>query len=144
MRASYGLKPSAKPQVYVKCKTAETAAVCKELVPEIAKLANAEQVTILDAAASDPADTGMRPVNDIVDGYILLKGMVDVAKEVAALEKKKKDHQKSLETLEAKMAKPQYNKTPAEVQEQNTKKLATLQEELKGFDKAIENFKKLL
>lgn len=144
MFASYGFKPSAKPTVYVRCKTADSHAVCTELLPEITKLANCEVAHVINEAAPAPADSGMRPVNDFMDGFVVLKGMIDVAKEISALEKKKAAHLKALETLEAKMAVPTYSKTPAAVQEQNTKKLATLKEELVGFDKAMEGMKKLL
>ncbi|KAG7277920.1 hypothetical protein CRUP_004699 [Coryphaenoides rupestris] len=76
---------------------------------------------------------------------LVLKGLIDVEKEVAKLTAKQGELEKQMEKLTQKTAKHDYKeKVPAKVQEQDAEKLRQSQTELEKVKEAIDNFKKMI
>jgi valyl-tRNA synthetase len=84
-------------------------------------------------------------INESVSVYLMLKGVVDPAAEIAKLEKKSAQTAKQIADLQKKMEMPGYEtKVPENVRADNTEKLAKLEAEVATTAAAMEDFKKLI
>jgi len=139
LRASYNLAPSIKVCAYVRTRNAESEKILKAQSEHIQTLINAQFVLFL-SNEQPPKGCALNIVNEFVDIFVLLKGIVDVKVEVAKLEKKKIAVEKSREGLQKRMASTDYEtKVPQTVKEENTAKLTALNLEIDSFNKAIES-----
>jgi len=168
LRASYNLAPSIKVHAYVGTRNNESDDVLKVQREHIQTLINAQFVQFIKfykggeyipGGGRAPkggiyynasADTfyekiegaALNIVNEFVEIFVILKGIVDVKVEVAKLEKKKIAVEKSRDGLQKRMISPDYEaKVPQTVKEENTAKLTALNLEIDSFNKAIESLK---
>lgn len=88
-----------------------------------------------------PEGCVMRPVNDSCNNLLMIKGFVDVKKELGQLEKKATQLLKQKESLLKKMEAPMYEeKVPEKVREQNSSKVDSYTQELEAIEKAMKQF----
>jgi valyl-tRNA synthetase len=144
VRAEYGLVNSVRPQFFIKCADADVKAIIEEQLVDFDTLAKAgESKCLLDE--EPPKGCAMHSVNDKVQIYVLLAGLVDFANEISKLEKKLTKIQPSIDSLQNKMAKDDYaTKVPETVREAEAAKMEALTKEKEGIESAIAGFKRLL
>jgi len=99
-------------------------------------------LNIIAGADADPTGCIKNYINDKLS--IFLKAGDLAAKELIRLEKKRKELQKAVESLEKKMSMKDYeNKVPEKVRKENTAKMEALTSELAENLKSEEELKKI-
>lgn len=142
MKASYNLTNKQKPDVYVTATSAEVAAIAANHALIIETLAVTGTVTALTSDKDVPAGCGVTVVNSDVAVHMMLKGLIDVDKEVAKLNKNLDVLKKSLETLEKKMNLPTYTtKVPEAVRIADKEKSDSLNSQIKQIAEGVEKLK---
>ncbi|KAG7394081.1 hypothetical protein PHYBOEH_005841, partial [Phytophthora boehmeriae] len=141
VRAEYGLANSVRPQFFIKCSDDEVKAVMEAQLDDFSTLAKAgDSKCIVNEEA--PQGCAMHSVNDKVQIFVLLAGLVDFANEISKLEKKLTKIAPSLASLEKKMGRDDYTtKVPENVREADAAKKEALQTEEAGIHRAIAEFK---
>lgn len=144
VRAEYGLVNSVRPQFFVKCADNEVKTTMEAQLDDFGTLSKAgESKCLVDE--EPPKGCAMHSVNDKIQIYVLLAGLVDFANEISKLEKKLTKIQPSIDNLVKKMEKEDYvTKVPENVRETETAKLEALQKEKEGIQNAIVGFQRLL
>lgn len=143
MRDSYGLKPSQRPVLYVRGRSAEVCAVMTRQKDNVVALAKTGELNVVAQDGEVEKGCGMRPVGDSAEVHLVLKGMVDLDAEIAKLEKSIASKTAELAKLKATMSAASWDKVPANVKEQTTSKHASVEVELTSLSAALETFKEL-
>tara|TARA_B100000131_G_scaffold40488_1_gene36589 strand:- start:1927 stop:5157 length:3231 start_codon:yes stop_codon:yes gene_type:complete len=145
LKSNYNLPPKARPEVFYSAKTEESN-VAMKIDPEgLTSLAGVGAMKQLAEGESAPPGCAVSIVNESVTVYILLKGVVDAATEIAKLDKKLAALRKTNETLQKKTQEDGYeDKVPEKVRNENTEKLAKQAEEIKSIETARADFEALL
>jgi len=141
MRAEVNVPPGRKSEVILLA-AAEWQEVLAANAQYIRTLAAAEPVTVLPPAAAKP-ENAMAAVVSGVEVYLPLKGLIDVEKETARLNKEREGLEKELARVGGKLANESFvTKAPAEVIEKERakereyrEKLAAISERLAYLDK---------
>eukprot|EP00243_Klebsormidium_subtile_P010305 TRINITY_DN5463_c0_g6_i1.p1 TRINITY_DN5463_c0_g6~~TRINITY_DN5463_c0_g6_i1.p1 ORF type:complete len:340 (+),score=108.86 TRINITY_DN5463_c0_g6_i1:155-1021(+) len=145
LREKFKLEPKAKPALVFVCKTEDAQKTLQLGAQDVRTLASASDVQVLGASGTPPAGAAVDIVDENIQAYLVLEGLVDAAKEIAKLAKRSEEINKQLETLAKKMAAPGYQeKVPANVRELDASKGDKLREELDTIAIARQNFEKLL
>ncbi|CEG49049.1 valine-trna partial [Plasmopara halstedii] len=144
VRAEYGLTNSVRPTFFIKCSDKDISAVIESQLDDFNTLAKAgESKCIVDEEA--PQGCAMHSVNDKVQIFVLLAGLVDFANEITKLSKKLAKIAPSLDSLSKKMSRDDYKiKVPEDVQNADGVKKVALETEVAGIERAISEFKRLL
>ena len=130
VRARYGVPPSAKAPVTVRC-PAELAAKLERWVQHIAHMSGADTVTI-DPGADKPKDAAVAVAGKV---ELLIHGIVDVEKEKAKLQKELGKLVGQITGLEKKLGNEGFvAKAPAEVVEKSRMQLQDLIEQRQRID----------
>ncbi|XP_026488182.2 valine--tRNA ligase [Vanessa tameamea] len=109
----------------------------RELFKKVQSLANSE-------LSDDPPPTGcsILTVSDKIEVHLVLKGLIDPAKEITKLEKKKDTLTQTINKLQQAIGADDYiTKVPPEVQKANSEKLTQSQGEMERLQAAIETLK---
>ena len=107
---------------------------------EMETLLTASQVSILDLSGTVPDGCTMQTTGEH-QVHVMVKGLIDVAKEVKKLEKKAKALRKEIAGLDEDIASPNFSKAPEDVQQRSRDKLTVKKTELEEVERAIENVK---
>lgn len=144
LRAEYDLAKSVRPQFFIKCSDNSVKAVLEAQLDDFTTLAKAgESKCLVDEEA--PQGCAMHSVNDKVQLFVLLAGLVDFANEISKLEKKLMKIVPSRASLTKKMSREDYEtKVPQTVREADAAKKVALETEEAGLHRAIAEFKRLL
>jgi valyl-tRNA synthetase len=86
----YGLTNKQKTEVYVTCATSGAAKTVQDGALYIETLTSSASVTVVEASAV-PDGCSVSVVNELVSGFILLKGILNPAEELKKLEKRQKE-----------------------------------------------------
>lgn len=142
MRADYQLVKT-KTDLYLRCSDDETAAIMTKFSDLILTLASGEEVKVI-MSDLPPEGCAMSTVSAKCEIHMMLKGLIDVEKEITKLEDKKKRLESTAKKLEEAAAKPDYEaKVPQEVRESNAQKLEETQTEIEKLANAVETLMKL-
>lgn len=137
IRADYMLVPKMKIEVYLRCSDDGVVSTLKTYEGLIATLANTSVVHFLREEAP-PAGCAMLTVSALCEAHVMLKGVINVEKEVAKLDAKKDTLTKQLKKLQDAAAVPTYlTKVPEDVRNQNTEKMSQLSAEVERLEKAL-------
>lgn len=137
IRADYMLVPKMKVDVYLRCSDEMTVTTLKTFENLIAILANASAVHFLQSE-KPPAGCAMLTVSAHCEAHILLKGFIDVDKEVAKLEAKKESLGTQLKKLiEAAAVHGYETKVPDDVRAQKAEKMTELSVEIDRLTTAL-------
>jgi len=145
LRAAYNLQPKAKAELFVVTRGDVATDAAKRFAEGIATLAGCGRVDVLGPDDEVPPGCGVTVINESVSVYLMLKGVVDPAAEIAKLEKKSSQTKKSIAALQKQMEMPGYEeKVPENVRADNAEKLSKLEAEVASTAAAMEDFKKLI
>ncbi|MBQ1867619.1 valine--tRNA ligase [Selenomonas sp.] len=143
MRAEVGAAPSKKSEVILNFKDESLRAVFAENTGYLDKLASSEPVTILPAGADAP-ENAMAGVVNGVEIYLPLKGLIDVEKETARLNKELEKLEKEIKRLTGKLSNEGFlSKAPEQVVAGEKEKLAGYEEKKKSVESRIQDLAKL-
>ena len=143
MRAEVGAAPSKKSELILSVADEALRAVFTENQAYLDKLASSEPVTILPAGAGKP-ENAMAGVVSGVEIYLPLKGLIDVEKETARLQKEQEKLEKEIKRLNGKLSNEGFlSKAPEQVVAAEKEKLAGYQEKLKAVEGRIADLAKL-
>uniref|UniRef100_A0A665VV08 Valine--tRNA ligase n=1 Tax=Echeneis naucrates TaxID=173247 RepID=A0A665VV08_ECHNA len=144
LRADYNLTKT-RADCYLQCIDSATVSLVQKYSLQIQTLSYSQAIIPLTANQPVPEGCAVAIASDRCTVNLMLKGLIDVEKEVAKLMTKKGDLEKQMEKLREKMAKNDYKeKVPVKVQEQDAEKLRQSQTELEKVKEAMENFRKMI
>ncbi|CAG6014988.1 unnamed protein product [Menidia menidia] len=144
LRADYNLTKT-RADCYLQCIDAATVSLVQKYNLQIQTLSYSQAVIPLTAGQLVPEGCAVAIASDRCTVNLMLKGLIDVDKEVTKLMTKKGDLEKQMEKLSQKMTKNDYReKVPVKVQEQDAEKLRQSQTELEKVKEAIDNFRKMM
>lgn len=144
LRADYNLTKT-RADCYLQCIDSATVSLVQRYSLQIQTLSYSQAVIPLTANQPVPDGCAVAIASDRCTVNLMLKGLIDIEKEVAKLMTKKGDVEKQMEKLKEKMAKSDYKeKVPVKVQEQDAEKLRQSQTELEKVKEAIDNFMKMM
>ncbi|XP_076436841.1 valine--tRNA ligase-like [Babylonia areolata] len=137
IRADYMLLPKMKIEVYLRCDDQTVVGSLKTYEGLISTLANTATVHFLCQVAP-PAGCAMLTVSAHCEAHVMLKGVINVEKEVGKLQTKKETLNKQLKKLQDAAATPTYlTKVPEDVRTQNSEKMNQLSGEVERLEKAL-------
>ena len=145
LRSAYNLPPKAKPELHVVARGERATTAVTRFADAVKTLASAGSVAVLGPDDAIPAGCGVTVIDESVTLYLLLKGQVDPAAEIAKLTKRVAATEKQAADLEKKMAMEGYEeKVPENVRAENADKMEKLRAEVASTKAAIEDFKGLM
>nr|XP_020466527.1 valine--tRNA ligase [Monopterus albus] len=143
LRADYNLTKT-RADCYLQCIDSATVSVVQKYSLQIQTLSSSQAIIPLTAGQPVPEGCAVAIASDRCTVNLMLKGLIDVEKEVAKLMTKKSDLEKQMDKMREKMTKNDYKeKVPVKVQEQDAEKLRQSQTELEKVKEAMENFRKM-
>ncbi|XP_077317271.1 valine--tRNA ligase isoform X2 [Lithobates pipiens] len=144
LRADYNLTKT-KADCYVRCEDADTRAVVAAYTSYITVLSSSRSLIILQPADPAPEGSAVNTASDKATVYLILKGLIDVEKEVAKLQVKKTELSRQLEKLQERVSGADYrNKVPTAVQQQDADKMKQLETENQKVVEALSSFQKMM
>ena len=143
LRAEVGAAPGKKSEVILNFTDETLRPVFESHKGYLVALAAAEPVTLLAAGAGKP-ENAMAGVVGGVEIYLPLKGLIDVEKETARLQKELDKLEKEIGRLSGKLSNEGFlKKAPAQVVEGERTKLAGSEEKMKSLEARLADLKKL-
>uniref|UniRef100_A0A131XVK0 Valine--tRNA ligase n=1 Tax=Ixodes ricinus TaxID=34613 RepID=A0A131XVK0_IXORI len=140
LRADYNLTKN-KVHLYAKC-SGSGREIISSLGGVIAALTCSSEVELLEDGAAVPAGCAMTTISDSCQAYLMLKGVVDPAKEIERMQQKEEKLQAQLTKLRAAMAASDYStKVPPAVQAANDEKVQQVEGELARIVESISTLK---
>uniref|UniRef100_A0A8B9KKM6 Valine--tRNA ligase n=1 Tax=Astyanax mexicanus TaxID=7994 RepID=A0A8B9KKM6_ASTMX len=145
LRADYNLTKT-RADCYLQCIDSATVSLVEKYSLQIQTLSYSQAVHPVSGGDSAiPEGCAVAIASDKCSVHLMLKGLIDLEKEVAKLTTKQGELEKQMEKLEEKMKKSDYReKVPAKVQELDAEKLRQSQTELQKVKEAIENFRRMM
>eukprot|EP00889_Picochlorum_renovo_P001758 jgi/Picre1/28788/NNA_004185.t1 len=145
LRSDYGLTKE-KPEMFVSVSDASIREFLKTVTLEVATLTSSASVKILASGEEEPpSGCGVAVVDDKTTLHLVLAGVLDAAKEIEKLEKKKENNIEKIEALKKRISSETYvDKTPETVKQADQEKLEKLGNELDSIIRHIDDFKALL
>lgn len=145
LRSDYGLTKE-KPEMFVSVSDASIREFLKTVTLEVATLTSSASVKILASGEEEPpSGCGVAVVDDKTTLHLVLAGVLDAAKEIEKLEKKKENNIEKIEALKKRISSETYvDKTPENVKQADQEKLEKLENELDSIIRHIDDFKALL
>ncbi|XP_072317796.1 valine--tRNA ligase [Eucyclogobius newberryi] len=144
LRADYNLTKT-RADCFLQCIDSSTVALVEKYSLQIQTLSYSREVVPVAAAQPVPDGCAVAIASDRCTVNLVLKGLIDVEKEVAKLMTKKAELEKQMEKVNEKMAKSDYgDKVPLKVREQDAEKLRQSRAELEKVKEAVDNFRKMM
>ncbi|XP_029307563.1 valine--tRNA ligase [Cottoperca gobio] len=144
LRADYNLTRT-RADCFLQCTDSATVSLVQKYSLQIQTLSYSQAVVPLTDNQPVPGGCAVAIASDRCTVNLMLKGLIDVEKEVAKLMTKKGDLEKQMEKLSEKIAKSDYKeKVPVKVQELDAEKLRQSQTELEKVKEAMDNFRKMM
>ncbi|KAK9877874.1 hypothetical protein WA026_020100 [Henosepilachna vigintioctopunctata] len=138
-RSDYTLTNKTKTEAYVKCSDTMVSEVISKYNTPLCTLSFCSKISTVDKA---PGGCAVITFSDKCEVYLLLKGLIEPAKEINKIEKKIKFLQGTQSSLTKVMNAPNYStKVPSEIQENNTEKLLQTVVELTRLETALHDLK---
>jgi len=134
-RADYNIPNKTKTQLFLKVFCPDTSSTVKKFTSTVATLAYSKQVEVVD---SPPSGCAIVTVNDKITAHLVLKGLVDPAKEIEKLTKKRALLQQTMEKLLKAVKVPDYlTKVPEDVRKANQEKIEQSEVEIARLGDAM-------
>uniref|UniRef100_A0A9J8A9M6 Valine--tRNA ligase n=1 Tax=Cyprinus carpio carpio TaxID=630221 RepID=A0A9J8A9M6_CYPCA len=145
LRADYNLTKT-RADCYLQCIDSDTAALVQTYSLQIQTLSYSQAIyPVVGGDSTIPQGCAVAIASDKCTVHLMLKGLIDLEKEVTKLTAKKGELEKQMEKMMEKTAKNDYKeKVPVKVQEADAEKLRQNETELQKVKEAIENFRKMM
>uniref|UniRef100_A0A8C2KMU6 Valine--tRNA ligase n=1 Tax=Cyprinus carpio TaxID=7962 RepID=A0A8C2KMU6_CYPCA len=145
LRADYNLTKT-RADCYLQCIDPDTAALVQTYSLQIQTLSYSQAIyPVVGGDSTIPQGCAVAIASDKCTVHLMLKGLIDLEKEVTKLTAKKGELEKQMEKMMEKTAKNDYKeKVPVKVQEADAEKLRQNETELQKVKEAIENFRKMM
>ncbi|XP_067941073.1 valine--tRNA ligase-like isoform X2 [Watersipora subatra] len=144
MKATYQLPNKTKVEAWFCCHDDAVKERLESLSGFLITMTNASKVEIITDRSLVPAGCAMTTVDHSVEAHLMLKGIIDIEKELTQLGLKVNQISERQTRLEEVMKKPDYTvKVPPSVQADNTKKAEELCKEKGRLEEAIEKLKSM-
>ncbi|XP_073703897.1 valine--tRNA ligase [Garra rufa] len=145
LRADYNLTKT-RADCYLQCIDADTAALVQTYSLQIQTLSYSQAIyPVVGGDSTIPQGCAVAIASDKCTVHLMLKGLIDLEKEVTKLAAKQGELEKQMEKVKEMMAKNDYKeKVPVKVQEADAEKLRQNETELQKVKEAIENFRKMM
>ncbi|XP_044258532.1 valine--tRNA ligase [Tribolium madens] len=138
-RSDYNLPNKTKTEAYLQCSDSATETTLTKFIPALQTLSYCSKIGVNEQA---PPGCAIITVSDKCQVNLLLKGLIEPAKEIAKIEKKLDFLQGTKNKLNQAMSAADYaTKVPPEVQQTNSEKLAQTIVEFERLQTAIEALK---
>lgn len=138
-RSDYNLQNKQKADAFIVSSDDFSKKVLGKFASDLATLAYCSKVEITDAP---PTGCAILPITGSCEVHLLLKGLIDPEKEIAKLQKKKEQLEKTVENTNKAISVPDYStKVPVEVQEANKEKIEQSESEIKRIIEAMATLK---
>eukprot|EP01023_Acetabularia_acetabulum_P059804 TRINITY_DN71900_c0_g1_i1.p1 TRINITY_DN71900_c0_g1~~TRINITY_DN71900_c0_g1_i1.p1 ORF type:complete len:275 (-),score=51.49 TRINITY_DN71900_c0_g1_i1:163-987(-) len=145
LKNDYGILNKDKPDLYVLCNNSTKSNMLNSSTQEIATMSNVGNVKICSDKKNIPSDCGVAVVDDVCTLYLMLRGILDPAKELVKLEKKLDASQKQKIQLENKIKDSGYQeKTPEELKIADNEKLGKVSAEIETIQQVMESMRHML
>ncbi|XP_054714307.1 valine--tRNA ligase-like [Uloborus diversus] len=139
MRADYNLPKNEKLDLFLKCDDEDTKVMLNGLCDIILTLTSSATVKI---TVEIPKGCAITTVSENCEAHLLLKGHIDISKEISRLEQKKEKLDSQVSKLRQATQVPDYeSKVPAAVRESHSEKISLTEGELNKVFQAIETLK---
>merc|ERR1719205_101094 len=144
LRADYKLTPKQHTEIFVKSPSSQIQKM-ENFKLMMQSLGNGSNLKFVNSDNNEnfPIGCGISVVNDQCEIGLMLKGIIDVNKEIEKLNKELQKTEMGVKSIEAKMAKDTYQKVPDKVKEKDIEKLNSSKIASEKLKEAIENFKKM-
>ncbi|KAK3912795.1 Valine--tRNA ligase [Frankliniella fusca] len=134
-RSDYSLLNKTKTEAFLHCSDADLEKSLHQYCEVIGTLSNCSSVTV---CSNPPQGCAIFTASDKCEVHLLLKGLIDPAKETEKLQKKQESLTQQVRKLEQSMVAPDYDsKVPAEVRLANSEKLAQSKGEIERLAAAM-------
>ncbi|KAG8552851.1 hypothetical protein GDO81_003110 [Engystomops pustulosus] len=144
LRADYNLTKT-KADCYVKCQDAETKSVIVAYTSYITVLSSTRSLIILEPADPTPEGSAVNTASDKATVFMVLKGLIDLEKELSKLQVKKAELSRQVEKLRERVGGADYrSKVPPAVQQQDSEKMKQFETEYQKVEEAISSFQKMV
>lgn len=138
-RSDYNLPNKTKTEIYIVSNDADTIAILKKYTSDLSTTAYCLPI---DFDVRPPPGCAILTVSGQCEVHLLLKGLIEVDKELLKLEKKKTQLDQTVTKLNQVMQADDYTiKVPVDVQQANTEKLQQSESEIEGIVAAMETLK---
>ncbi|XP_075042710.1 valine--tRNA ligase [Mixophyes fleayi] len=144
LRADYNLTKT-KADCYVKCHDDANQSVVAAYTPYITVLSSSGSLVILQPADPAPEWSAVNTAADKATVYLILKGLIDVEKELAKLTVKKIELGRQLAKMRERMGGADYQtKVPRVVQQQDSDKMKQFETEYQKVEEAMTSFQRMV
>ncbi|GFR12487.1 valine--tRNA ligase [Trichonephila clavata] len=141
LRSDYNLAKNEKLDLFIKCDDGETKSQIYGLEETILTLTSSASIKIAESKEI-PQGCAITTISENCEAYLLLKGHIDISKEISRLEQKKEKLSSQISKLRQATEVPDYeNKVPAAVRESHVEKITLTEGELNKVIQAIETLK---
>lgn len=138
LRAAYDLLARHKPEMYVSCTDEARASIVSKYTGELQILTGSAKVEMLGSSQEAPKGCGTQVVDAGTTVYLHLSGLLDPAKEIEKLGKRKEDVENKLKAQKDKMVTKAYERTPEDIRAKDTAKVVEWENEVATVDNAIQ------
>lgn len=138
-RSDYNLPNKAKTEAFVVCTDSQTNDIVKKYAGDLATISYCSKIEL---DTTPPAGCAILTVSGQCEVHLLLKGLIEVDKEIAKLQKKQVQLEQTVNKLKQSMEASDYTiKVPTEVQTANTEKLEQSESEIQRIINAMDTLK---
>ncbi|XP_045607383.1 valine--tRNA ligase isoform X2 [Procambarus clarkii] len=134
-KAKYDIPHKMKIELTLQSESPENRATLESLVQDIATLSVASNVKV---STEKPKGSVPTPVNAETVAWMKLQGLVNLSNCQEKIQKRIEDAEDRLKTLQSEIAKPNYDKVPADIRAKNDTKKLDLEAELEQSKDAIQ------
>jgi len=138
-RSDYNIPSKTKTEAYIICSDSKMTEILNSFKADLQTMAYCSTSDIVKEA---PSGCAILSINAQCEIHLMLKGIIEVDKEITKLEKKSEQLQQTISKLKQKMQIEDYEKkVPVQVQQDNTENLQQSETEVERIAAAIEALK---
>lgn len=138
-RSDYNIPNKIKTEAYVVCPDEAARDILKKFASDLSTTAFCSKI---DFETAPPVGCAILTVSGQCEIHLMLKGLIEIDKELGKMQKKKEQLEGTIQKLEQSMAAADYAvKVPVEIQESNTEKLSQAKSEVERVTSAMETLK---
>jgi len=138
-RSDYNIPNKIKTEAYVVCQDAQSKAILQKFASDLSTTAFCSNI---DFDTTPPVGCAILTVSGQCEIHLVLKGLIEIDKELAKLQKKKEQLEVTIQKLDQSMAAADYAvKVPVDIQENNVEKLSQAKSEIERVISAMDTLK---